>query len=258
MENLFRPPDPLVLDDNIAENWRRFEQKFDVFLTATDLQSKPEQKKIAVFLNLIGDDGLELYNSFTFTEEDRASLEAVKKKLEGYCAPTANVIFERFKFNSLFQKEMQPFDSFLTDIRKAVKTTGYKDPDEMLRDRIVMGVFDKTTQERLLRETKLTLNKAIEFCRATEVSKTQSKALQIQSEAAVSAIQGSSMRSESYVKNKFKNKNLRRSQPMCSYCGYEHNKTEKYPAFGTTCAHCQGRNHFAAVCKVCRVKLEVI
>jgi len=70
------------------------------------------------------------------------------------------------------------FDSFLTELRKAVKTTAYLDQDQMIRDRIVMGIWDKGTQERLLREPKLTLNKAVDFCRATEVSKSQSRVLQ--------------------------------------------------------------------------------
>ena len=48
----------------------------------------------------------------------------------------------------------------------------------MIRDRIVMGICDKAVQERLLRESDLTLEKAINFCRATEASKTQSKMIQ--------------------------------------------------------------------------------
>jgi len=60
-----------------------------------------------VFLDLVGDDGLELHNSFTYTEEEKKSLDAILKKFGDYCSPTANVIFERFKFNSVVQKEGQ-------------------------------------------------------------------------------------------------------------------------------------------------------
>lgn len=53
MESFFRPPEPLVLDGNIADSL----------------------KKVAVLLNLIGDDGLELFNSFTFPPGDEKKLE---------------------------------------------------------------------------------------------------------------------------------------------------------------------------------------
>lgn len=41
-----------------------------------------------------------------------------------------------------------------------------------------MGILDRTPQERSLRKSKLTLDKTIEFCRAVESSKGQSKVLQ--------------------------------------------------------------------------------
>lgn len=70
MEGIFKPPEPLVLDGNVSDNWKRFAQKFDLFMTVTDLASKGEEKKVAVFLNLLGDEGLELFNSFTFANGD--------------------------------------------------------------------------------------------------------------------------------------------------------------------------------------------
>lgn len=44
------------------------------------------------------------------------------------------------------------FDLFVTELKKAVKSTSYPDQDDMVRDRIVIGVLDKTTQEMLLKE----------------------------------------------------------------------------------------------------------
>jgi len=235
MENLFKPPEPLVLDGHIAENWKKLSQKFDVFMTASGLKSKSEETQIAVFLNFIGDDGLELHNTFPYSEEEAKSLEAIKKRFNDYCAPTANVIFERYKFNSIVQQEGQPFDSFLTELRKAIKSTLYKDTDDMIRDRIVMGIKNKGTQERLLRESKLTLNKAVEFCRPTEISRSQAKVLQ--EPVLVDAVRRQSLNSSPDL-NKID----------CKYCGYKHFRNARCPATGKTRAKCQGRNHFASVC----------
>uniref|UniRef100_A0A6P7FZV3 Uncharacterized protein LOC114334479 n=1 Tax=Diabrotica virgifera virgifera TaxID=50390 RepID=A0A6P7FZV3_DIAVI len=105
MESTFKPPESLILDGNISENWRKFSQKFDLFMIATDLTSKPESKKLAVLLSLVGDEALELYNTFTFAEDEDRTVTCVKKKFEEYCSPKKNVIFERFKFNSISQQK---------------------------------------------------------------------------------------------------------------------------------------------------------
>ena len=48
----------------------------------------------------------------------------------------------------------------------------------MLRDRIVVGIADSFLRERLLRESDLTLEKATQLCRASELSKEQSKTIE--------------------------------------------------------------------------------
>lgn len=230
MENLFKPPEPLVLDGNISDNWRRFSQKFDLFMEATNLESKPEAKKVAIFLNSIGDEALELYNTLPCAEGEQRTFAVVKEKLEAYCLPRENVIFEQFKFNNITQKERQTLDSFVTELRKAIKTTHYVNPDDMIRDRLVIGIHDKHTQEKLLRESQLTLNKAIDVSRTIEISKDQSKILQ--NETVVHAI---------------KPENQTSIIP-CKFCGYKH-QVRKCPAYEKTCVSCQGRNHFANVCR---------
>lgn len=87
MENYFRPPDPLVLDGNISENWKRFSQKFKLFTKATGLDEKDEEKQVACFSSLVGDDGLNLFNSFTFQPGKDKVLSEIVKKFEDHCAP---------------------------------------------------------------------------------------------------------------------------------------------------------------------------
>jgi len=50
MENLFRPPEPLVLDGNIADNWKKFAQKFELFMTATGLKTKAEETRLCFWI----------------------------------------------------------------------------------------------------------------------------------------------------------------------------------------------------------------
>ncbi len=49
--------------------------------------------------------------------------------------------------------------------------------DSLIRDRIVCGIKDNNVRARLLREADLTLEKAIDTCRANEITSNQMKML---------------------------------------------------------------------------------
>uniref|UniRef100_T1HUQ2 Uncharacterized protein n=1 Tax=Rhodnius prolixus TaxID=13249 RepID=T1HUQ2_RHOPR len=52
----FKPPSPLVLTGNVAENWRSFKAELEIFIKAADIteDKKTVGRKVAVLLNLIG------------------------------------------------------------------------------------------------------------------------------------------------------------------------------------------------------------
>ncbi len=44
----FKPPSSLVQTGNLAENWRRWEQRFRLYMTAKGASAKKEPVKIAI------------------------------------------------------------------------------------------------------------------------------------------------------------------------------------------------------------------
>ncbi|XP_039299843.1 uncharacterized protein LOC120355483 [Nilaparvata lugens] len=165
-------PGPLRLDGNLAENFRKFKQNFEIYLLAAGHEKKDTKIKTAILLNVIGEDAVELYNTFNLDDTGKSDYDKVIKQFQEYADPKKNIVMERFHFNSRSQQENEPFNNFLTDLKKLVKSCEYKDQtDSLIRDRIVLGVFDKGLQERLLRVQDLTLDNAIDFCRAAELGK---------------------------------------------------------------------------------------
>jgi len=81
-------------------------------------------------------------------------------------------------FNNRNQHESETFESYLATLRTLIKSCKYCDNciESLLRDRIVLGIRDASTQKLLLREKDLTLNKTIDICKATESAVTQEKA----------------------------------------------------------------------------------
>lgn len=144
MSDHLRTVDKLKLDGNISENWRRFRRNFDIFMTASGISGKGETVKINTFLNAIGEEAVELFDTFTLTEAQKQSYDEILKVFAEFCQPKKNQIYERFMFYQRHQKDGEPFDMFLMDLKRLVKTCEFENKEqEMLRDQIVMGVYDK-------------------------------------------------------------------------------------------------------------------
>jgi len=50
--------------------------------------------------------------------------------------------------------------------------------DKMIRNKLVLGIQDKSTKARLLREKDLSLDKALDMCKSSEVTNKQLKSIQ--------------------------------------------------------------------------------
>ncbi|KAJ8911780.1 hypothetical protein NQ315_008833 [Exocentrus adspersus] len=206
-----RKPAPLNLDGNVSENWRKFKQNYKIFMKASGQGNKPTDVRASLLLSLAGEEAVELFNTFGLAEEEAEDEDEILKAFEDYCSPKKNTVYERFKFYKRNQLEGESFEQFLAEIKKLAQSCEFKELfDEMIRDRIVIGVSDENLQERLLRMVDLDLKGAINCCRAAEVSKRQAKSLQ---EKTVDAV------GKKYGKEKVKEKQI-------TYKNY-HDKTAK-------------------------------
>ena len=84
---------------------------------AIGADSKSDKQRIAIFLTVAGQEALEIYNTFTFTDEEKDKYDSVRAKFEAYCKPKINETYERFVFRMRMQKKTDElFDNWLTDI----------------------------------------------------------------------------------------------------------------------------------------------
>jgi hypothetical protein len=75
----------LSFEGNLAENWRRWIQQFRLYLSATGSDKKAEKVQCSIILTVAGEDAVEVFNTFTETEEDK--IEPLIEKFRGYCTP---------------------------------------------------------------------------------------------------------------------------------------------------------------------------
>lgn len=65
-----RLPDKLEISSgNFAHSWGKWKQKFDIYLKATGAPTKPDEMKVGLLLNHIGESCLEIYSNVTYLPE---------------------------------------------------------------------------------------------------------------------------------------------------------------------------------------------
>lgn len=239
---LLKPPDPLQLSGNLDANWRRFKQKFEIYLKATTSEDHPRTKeaKAALLLSIAGDEALEVFNNFKFEAgEDSGDYETLVRKFEQYCIKEQNEVHERYMFRIRQQSLGEPFENFLRDLKKQARQCNFQDLFEsMVRDQIVFGINNDKLREKLLREKDLTLQKTEHVCKAAEAAALQ-REVWAKSEESVDWVAGSSRPGSSRTQAK---------KYRCRQCNWLHGPTS-CPAYGKSCRLCNKKNHFAACCR---------
>ena len=84
------------------------------------------------------------------------------------------MIFERAKFNQRKQEVGESTDAFVMDLYSLAEHCDYRDlREELIRDRIVVGILDRVLSEKLQMDATLTLEKAVSLVQQSESVKKQ-------------------------------------------------------------------------------------
>ncbi|XP_072401738.1 uncharacterized protein [Diabrotica undecimpunctata] len=189
------PPDFDIQGQNAATTWKFWKISFKDYLVATGKDQSSDNIKLAILRNIIGAESARIMCTIAIPDGTGEPYKYMMKQLKVYVNPRANEVFERYKFLSRNQKEGESFEHYLTEVKHLVKSFNFNvtEPDETteeeaLRDRIVMAIRDTVTRQALLSIDKLKLNKVIDICRASEISKNQNKMFAEESIAEIHAI----------------------------------------------------------------------
>ena len=249
-----RPPPILDLSaTNLSETFKQWRQQIEIYLLASGATTKDNKIQKAIILHCAGPRVIELEHHFAYAnDEEKNSPHALLTKLGEYCNPRKNVVMESHRFWKLSWSE--PFHAYLTQLRSRVEACEYHDANRMIRDKIVFTAPGKL-QEILLRETQLTLDKAIDLCRIYESSIKQAQEMQ----ATPSNYNETSVRPSNAIQTIKRSANRLNTKPHqqervpnidCRFCGKNHKYGRNFcPAYGKQCTRCHGRNHFKATCQ---------
>lgn len=161
------------------EEWSRWIKRFERFRKATGLDQKEGESQVNTLICSMREEPDDIVVSFLLTTEDAKQYSVVNGKFEAHFVVKRDVIFERAKFNLRSQQDGESVDTFIIDLYCLAEYCEFGTlRDDLIRDRIVVGIKDRKLSEQLQLDPKLTLEKAITKTKQSETVKKQLTFLQ--------------------------------------------------------------------------------
>lgn len=201
-------------------------------------------------------DGDDILRSFALPAEDSKKYGTVKAKFDAYFVKERNVIYERARFNQRKQEDGEPVDTFITALHGLCEHCGYGElHDEMIRDRIVVGIRNSELSVKLQMDSTLTLNKAVAVVRRSEMVNQQQSLMRgggMKPDTPVGRVQQRPSRgSGTYISKKGNSafQSRQSTGEKCGRCGKPSHPVQKCPARNAVCHKCAKRGHFRSMCR---------
>ncbi|UYV83269.1 K02A2.6-like [Cordylochernes scorpioides] len=180
-------------------------------------------------------------------------IDSVLKAFDSHFCVRKNIIYECAKFNSRIQEDREPVDEFITSLYKLADSCEFEGlHEQLIRDRIVVGVRDKALSERMQLDSELTLEKAVKLVRQQEAVRQQQVDLQRPStsqkvnQVKFNSKKQSPKQQQQPSRKKEKSAKTRSRCPKCG--GFTHREGQACRAEGQRCNLCSKTGHFANCC----------
>ena len=194
-----------------------------------------EESQINALIYAMGDKADDILNSFKLSTTQLKQYHTVKTKFDEHFVVCRNVIFERAKFNRRRQEEGETVDSFVTALHALAEHGAFGTlQDELIRNRIIVGLLDSKLAEKLQLDPELTLTKAMHLTRESKSAKKQQTLMKndFKEPAEVDAVNFKKPPKSKHFKNEVKDPPAVR---RCEYCGHTR---QNCPAKEATCHKC--------------------
>ena len=208
----------------------------------------------------MGDIANDILSSFGVSENDKAKYKVVVEKFKAHFVKKRNIIFERAKFNQRRQEENEPVDDFVTSLYHLSEHCRYGElRDELIRDKIVVGLRDSTLSVKLQLDPNLTLEAAITAARQREQVRKQQRVIRADKTNIDIIVTKKLQTIRTKPTRESANKQPQKSYPasnsqVCRRCGKSHLDKQQCPAKEVICRKCHKRGHFQSVCRTKSLK----
>ena len=237
-----------------SEKFSTYVDRVKLFFSANDIK---DGKQVPAFLSIIGPKCYGLVKDLVSPKLPKdCTFDELVKALTNHYKPQVIVIYERFKFYKRCQETHENVSTFVAALKSLAATCDFGDRlEEMLRDKLVMGLKEESTQRVLLTEKSLTFARAVEIAAAREAAEKDVREFgqRVNSNSReVNAIKHVHSKNNSFSKQKSKQggkekEKGKKPEKPCSGCGKGHWKSD-CPFKNSECYLCKRTGHIAKVC----------
>jgi len=161
-----------------ANEWPKWIRRFERFRIASSLDKQSEEYQVNTLLYTLGDEAEDILSVLPLSSDQKEKCADVKQAFENHCVSKKNVIFECARFNRRNQEPRESAESFITAVHSLAEHCAFGAlREELIRDRIVVGLRDAKLSESLQMDPDLTLEKTISRVRHSEEIKRQQPVL---------------------------------------------------------------------------------
>ena len=185
-----KPPEPLeIFMGNPAHSWGKWKQKFEIYLKAIGASEKPDEMKVGLLLNHIGEPCLEIYSNFTYLPErdnpaggeeklpaeDSNNYVTVMAKFDEYFQKWDPQLMLREKFWLHLKREpTQTFDSWVVTVKERAAECKFPADfyEQAVRDKLTFSCKEDNYKLKLYDEgAALSFEKAVKILSLKEATK---------------------------------------------------------------------------------------
>ena len=142
------PPEPFNFRN--PDDWPRWKRRFEQFRVASGLASDDAVKQVNTLLYCLGEEAEGVLTSTNATADERKVYDTVVGKFDAFFKVRRNVIFERARFNRRNQLDGETAEQYIMELYRLAESCDYGDlKDEMIRDRLVVGIRDAVLSQQL-------------------------------------------------------------------------------------------------------------
>ena len=224
--------------NDLTETWKSYTERVKQYFAANEIAN---EKKVPALLAMMGGKTYSLLRNLT-TPDDPATkgLDDIVKLLENHMSPKPLVIAERFRFHKRDQHEGESVTVYVAELRKLSEHCDFKATlGDALRDRLVCGIKNENIQKRLLSESDLKLDKAIEIATAMETAARD--AVELRHQHRPDSVHKLSKRTP--IPAKYKNANK-----ACFRCDRPNHTPDQCHFKEETCQFCSKKGHIERAC----------
>lgn len=205
-------PKPInVKDGDVIDNFKFFQLQWNNYLVASGTDNKSEEVKKSTLLAAIGEDCLKRYTSFTLTDDDQLTEKSLLNAIGRNLMPVLNKRYERAMFNLATQKGKESYVTYVNRLKKLIKNCEYGDlEDDILLDKLICSIKDVSLREQVWSDKDITLEQALEKCKAKEITQKQLESIKAEVNSQQSTVSNNKVVTNQKPQN---NENKKQQQP---------------------------------------------